>query len=305
MPPEFAEVSVIIPAYRAKETIARALDGVAAQTLKPREAIVVDDGSDDATYEAALKHKPRMKGVTLKVIRQGNQGAGAARNRAIAVATQPILAFLDADDEWLPEKLARSLAHMESGDYRLVAHNGWIVEDGEESLIDGARRFREGAQPFVSLYRKGYLDTCTVVTRRDAVLEAGGFDDGLRNGQDFEMWLALLKDPDAKFLVFDEPLSRYYVTPDSIMSHTGRRLSCCLEIAGRYAPDLKNHPGSAIASLWYRIAAVHYEAIQVYRRRKKPLAILITLLKLPFHMICLTLYFMIVQPPKRRKFLHK
>ncbi|OHC75543.1 MAG: hypothetical protein A3G18_09280 [Rhodospirillales bacterium RIFCSPLOWO2_12_FULL_58_28] len=302
MPPE---VSVIIPAYRAAKTIARALVSVAAQTLKPYEAIVVDDGSDDGTCEAALALEPRMNGVRLKVFRQSNRGAGAARNRAVAEASRPILAFLDADDEWLPEKLARSLAHIEDGHYLLVAHNGLIVENGKESLIDGARRFREGGAPFVSLYRKGYLDTCTVVTRRDAVIAAGGFDPTLKNGQDFEMWLALLKQPGTRFLVFDEPLSRYHVTPGGIMSNTERRLACCLKIAGRYAPDLKKHPGSAIYSLWFRIFAVHYEAVQVYVKQRKFTALLVLLLKLPFLLFSMTVAFVFVPPPQRPRFLEK
>lgn len=303
MPREFADVSVIIPAYQASGTIIRALESVASQTLKPREAIVVDDGSDDQTYETAQSFEDRMNGVRLKVFRQTNQGAGAARNRAIAEASQPLVAFLDADDEWLCEKLERSLAHMESGDFTLVSHNGWIVENGEQTLNDCARRFREGGAPFVSLYRKGYIDTCTVIARRDAILEAGGFDPTLRNGQDFEMWLALLRKPGTDFLVFEEPLSRYHITPGSIMSNTERRLSCCLEIARRYAPELKKHPGSALASLWYRIVAVHYEAVQVYAIRRQVPRVLISLLKLPLRMIHMTVLFLFTQPRQRERFL--
>lgn len=302
MPPE---VSVIIPAYQASGTIVRALASVAAQTLKPHEVIVVDDGSDDGTYEAALSLENRMNGILLKVFRQPNRGAGVARNRAVMEASQPLIAFLDADDEWLPAKLERSMAHMKDGGYLLVAHNGWIIDNGKETLIDGARRFREGGAPFVSLYRKGYIDTCTVITRRDAVLAVGGFDSTLRNGQDFEMWLALLRQPGARFLVFDEPLSRYHVTPGSIMSNTERRLACCLEIARRYAPDLKKYPGAAIYSLWFRIFAVHYEAVQIYIKRQKLMALLMLLLKLPFQLLHMTINFIFVPPSQRPYFLEK
>ncbi len=292
MPPEKAPVSVIVPAYRAASTIRRALMSVAGQTIKPDEVIVVDDGSDDGTHEAALACRDDMAGMELKVIRQPNMGAGAARNRAIKEATRPILAFLDADDEWLPEKLERSLARMEGTDHVLVAHNGWIVEDGQKTLIDGARRFSEGGNAFHSLYRKGYIDTCTVLARRDAVIAAGGFDETLPNAQDFQLWLAMCREPGATFEVFDEVLSIYHVTSGGIMSHTASRLRCCLEVALRHAPDLKHHPGSALASLWFRVIAVHYEAMKAYRSTGRTGKALIILVEAPVQLLILTTAFL-------------
>ncbi len=291
MPPEFASISVIIPAWRAAKTIRRALLSVAAQTLKPAQVVVVDDGSDDQTFEAAMACKEAMGGIDLVVIRQQNMGAGAARNRAIQEAVHPVLAFLDADDEWLEEKIERSIDHMEKGDHVLVAHNGWMVEDGRQSLIDGARRFRDGGEPLHSLYRKGYIDTTTVLARRDAVIEAGGFDTTLANGQDFDLWLKICKMPGATFEVFDDVLSRYHVMPESIMSHTGRRLECCLRIAMRHAPDLKARKGSAMASLWFRIVAVHYEALQVYKADRRIGAMLLTIAELPVQLLIMTMAF--------------
>jgi hypothetical protein len=263
---------VVIPAFRASATIGRALASVAAQTLRPREAIVVDDGSDDGTAEAAEAARAALGETALNVLRQPHAGAGAARNRAVAAAGQPYLAFLDADDEWLPEKMSRSMAAIEEAGATLVAHDGWIVDGARVARNECAKRFRAARDPFVALYRKGYIDTSTVVVRRDAVLAAGGFDPGLLNAQDFDLWLAVLRTPGARFVVFDEPLSRYYVSDSGIMSHTERRLRCGLAIAGRYARDLEGHPGSALASLCYRVGALHYEAVAAFlakRRRAK------------------------------------
>ena len=303
MPPETAPVSVVVPAYRAAATIGRALAGVAAQTLRPRQVVVVDDGSDDGTEGAARAAAGALDGIAWAVLRQEHQGAGAARNRALVEASQPFIAFLDADDEWLPRHLERSMAHMESGGYVLVAHNGWRVDGDGATLIDGARRFREGADPFVALYRRGYIDTCTVLARRAAVLAAGGFDVGLANAQDFEMWLALLADPGARFLVFDEPLSRYHVVPDSIMSHTERRLQCCLEIAARYAQALRARPGTALASLWFRVAAVHYEALRAHQARGERARAFATCLWLPLRLAAMTLGFLAGTAPARPDFI--
>ena len=269
MPPEPADVSVIIPAYRAAATIGRALESIAAQTFKPRQAIVVDDGSDDGTYEAAMALVGGLGAIEVKVFRQKHRGAGAARNRAVMEASCGYVAFLDADDEWLPEKLERSLEHLRGTDYVLVAHNYVRREaDGTEVVVDCAKRFTGGGDdPYVSLYKRGYMPTCAVVALRSEVLAAGGFDTTLATGQDFDLWLAMLKGPEARFLIFEDALARYHIGRDGITSRTGQRLDCCLRIAARYAPELRSRPGSSLASLWFRVIAVHGEAVSAHRAR--------------------------------------
>ncbi len=81
--PIVADVSVVIPAYNAQDTIERALRSVARQSLKPQEVIVVDDGSTDSTFEAAQEFVSQMDGISLIVIKQENKGPGAARNKAL------------------------------------------------------------------------------------------------------------------------------------------------------------------------------------------------------------------------------
>ncbi|PIQ95751.1 MAG: glycosyl transferase, partial [Nitrospinae bacterium CG11_big_fil_rev_8_21_14_0_20_56_8] len=210
MPPELAPVSVIMPAYNAAASIPRALASIAAQTLTPSEIIIVDDGSSDGTAEIAERFADSLGGAKLTVIRQHNKGAGAARNRAIAEATQPYLAFLDADDEWLPTKLERSMAVMLEGDYQLVAHDYLDATENGDVHVDCRRRFLEADDPYVPLYLKGYIPSISVVTRRDAVLGVGGFDESLRNAQDFDLWLKLLAEPETRFTLFGEALARYH-----------------------------------------------------------------------------------------------
>ena len=285
MPSEAADVSVIIPAYRAAGTIARALESVARQTLRPREVIVVDDGSDDGTTAAAEACRALLGDIRLTVLHQKHAGAGAARNRGIEASTSTYVAFLDADDEWMPEKLARTMPHMAGTANVLVSHNP-IVDDGDrETVVDCARHFQATAgDRFASMYRRGYVSTSTVIARRAAIIDAGGFDTGLANAQDFNLWLALLEPPGTPFHVFGEALSRYHVTPGSIMTHTERRLGCCLDIARRYYPALRRRPGWPLASLWFRIAAVHYEAFAAYRACGRWGAALWTLARLPLQM---------------------
>jgi teichuronic acid biosynthesis glycosyltransferase TuaG len=299
-----SDISVIIAAYEAAGTIDRALRSIAAQSLKPSEVVVVDDGSTDGTASAAGACANEMNGIRLRVFRgEQNLGAGAARNRAIEESTGPTLAFLDADDEWMPEKLERSMAHLEDANLVLVAHDYLTGPGPDAPRTHCGRRFRDSPDPFTGLYRKGYISTSTVVTRRAAVLTAGGFDPGLRNAQDFDLWLAMLRQPGTAFLVFDEPLMRYHISPGSIMSHTGRRLRCGIAIAERFFPDLKARPGSALMDLWFRVAALHMEAFNAYMSRRDFVRSLICGGALPVRLMAATVVCLVRPPSPRGHFL--
>lgn len=261
-----ADVSVVIPAYRATGTIGRALASVAAQTVRPCEAIVVDDGSDDDTAVVAESFKGRMAGIDLIVLRQDRRGAGAARNRALREAKGSVVAFLDADDEWLPAKLERSLAELNSGDSLFVSHNMIAVEpDGREFPLDSARHFRVAADPFVALFRRGFVATSTVVARRAAVMAAGGFDPALPAAQDYDLWLSLSRQPGAPFAVFPEALTRYHVNPGGITANTETRRRGSMDVLRRHAPALRGC--GAVGHVLARIAIIHAEAMRAHTAR--------------------------------------
>jgi glycosyltransferase involved in cell wall biosynthesis len=277
-----ADVSVIIPAFGAAGSIPRALASIAAQTEKPQEVIVVVDGPDDGTLEAVEAMRESMQGITLKAIAQEHAGAGAARNRGLAEARGTYVGFLDADDEWLSDKLERSMAVISENDHVLVAHDFQRIEaDGTTHRVECARRFGDARDPFTGLYRQGFIGTSSVVVRRDAVNTAGGFDETLATAQDFDLWLKILGAPGASFTVFPEVLTRYHVSPGSISTFTGRRLACTLRIAERHFFRLMDRPGSALASLGFRVLAVHYEAASAYRRAGRTLAAIGTALAVP------------------------
>jgi len=101
-------ISVVIPAYNAEKYLARAIKSVLEQTYKPNEIIVVDDGSTDGTYMAAAEFRD-----SIRYIYQDNSGESGARNRGIKEACGNWIAFLDADDEWLPERLERQVKILE------------------------------------------------------------------------------------------------------------------------------------------------------------------------------------------------
>jgi glycosyltransferase involved in cell wall biosynthesis len=261
-------------------TIERALASVAAQTLKPEKVIVVDDGSDDGTFEIADAFKDQFHGIELRVFSQKNLGAGAARNRAIDEATGDWLAFLDADDEWLPDKLAISMESIFKNNIVLVAHNYFAVEGSQKKLVVCNARYEAAANPYRGLYRKGFLATSSVVVRRDSVLEAGGFDETLETAQDFDLWLKILKKKNARFRVEPDALLNYFVTPGSITCHTARRLDCTLRVAIKHAPSWPD--------LYFRICGVHYESVCSALGKGKITQALGFFVKFPFHLLRLT-----------------
>jgi teichuronic acid biosynthesis glycosyltransferase TuaG len=285
MAPEFADVSVVMPAYDVADTIGRALASIAAQTLRPREVIVVDDGSTDGTVAAVEAMAARMNGVRLRLFRQQNNGAGAARNRAIAEAAGKWLAFLDSDDEWLPTKLERSVAVSEGSDLVMSSHNLIAVGKAGEHPIDSRERYlADPAHPFHTLFLRGFISSSTVLVRRDAVLTVGGFDATLRSAQDYELWLAVLADAGSRFVTFEDALLRYTLAEGGITSLIDRKYHCSLAILERHMGVLKRLGGPVLKLVALRTAIIHLEAVRGHRERGNHLRALAYALTLPFRL---------------------
>lgn len=186
-------VSVIIPAYRAAESIAATLDSVLAQTWQDYEVIVVNDGSPDSEdLEKALEpYRAR-----IIYVRQENQGPGGARNTGIRMARGAYVALLDSDDVWDPEHLAAQLAVLEADpSVDMVYANARIVGDVPEA----GRTVMEfcpsvGEVTFERLVtRECTIHICVSVCRREALLRAGLFDPAFRGTEDIDMWMRIAR----------------------------------------------------------------------------------------------------------------
>jgi len=278
MTTDVADVSVIVPAYRSTETIGRTLASIAAQALKPARVIVVDDGSLDGTAEVARGMADRMNGIDLVVLEQENAGAGAARNRALRAASTEFVAFLDADDAWMPEKLDRSMAVLRQTASELVSHDYVMIKGETESYINCARHFQGHADPFASLFLRGFIATSTVVARRAAIITVGGFDETLPSGQDFDLWLALTANHEFRFHVFAEALTRYHVIPGSITSQVANRHRCNLEILGRYGRVTGVNMFTSLKTMAQRAAIIQFQTTQAYAAQHKWTDALVTIL---------------------------
>lgn len=184
-------VAVVIPVYRAA-FLDEALESVFRQTHPPDEVVIVDDGSPDTRVlgAAMAPHSDR-----LTVVRQANRGAAAARNAGISAATADLVAFLDADDRWLPGFLEDQLRFLDaSGGADLVYADATVIGDTPAA----GRTFMTMCPSRGPVTLESLLaQQCTVLTstalvKRWLVLEAGGFDVALRRGQDFDLWLRLV-----------------------------------------------------------------------------------------------------------------
>lgn len=203
---EAIRTAVVIPVYRA-HYLAECLGSVFSQTRSADEVIVVDDGSpDEEAIERALM--PYVGRVT--VLRQENRGAGAARNRGILAARADVIAFLDGDDVWEPQCLERQLQLLtETPGRTLVYANAHYVGDGPLSgqLFMDTASSRGDATVEALLSQRCTVLTSSVVVRRQALIDEGLFDEDLRRGQDFDLWLRLAA-AGAKFAYTTTPLVR-------------------------------------------------------------------------------------------------
>lgn len=207
MPTAFQpSISVIIPVYNGADYIRGAVESVLHQTRPPEEIILVNDGSTDAS-ENVLRELEE-KNATVRVINQTNMGQAAATNAGAAQAHGTLLAFLDQDDHWLPEKLARQLPLFEQPNVVLVYTDAHITQEGRgrtgRTVFGRVTPIRGHALPH--LLFGNYITNASVIVRTNVYRAAGGLstDPHFHRIQDYELWLRLARQGEFDFVT--EPL---------------------------------------------------------------------------------------------------
>jgi len=184
-------VAAIMPLYNKRDTVVEAVESMLLQTRLPDEIIIVDDGSTDGSgdlVEARYGSHP-----LVRIIRQENRGAGAARNAAIRAATAPLLAFLDADDKWLPQRIEKQAAIMTAERECMIVFSAAILYHLKlGTWIEGDRINRK-----TYLHKEFFRQDCHiacggVMVRRTALDEVGLFDESLWRSQDTDLWLRVM-----------------------------------------------------------------------------------------------------------------
>jgi glycosyltransferase involved in cell wall biosynthesis len=237
---DIPQVSVVVPAFNTARYIGRALRSVLAQRAPAHEIIVVDDGSWDDTAAVVQGF-----GSVVRLIRQANGGASAARNTGILAARGTHIAFLDSDDYWLDTKLEAQLAVLAEHPSLVLISTRWrwlpSATNADRTDFAGpayeAERLRL-LSGWEALLPDPYLGTPTVLVRRDRALTVGGFDRSLPSAEDVDFFLRVIDG--APYALIDQPLVAFQIRTGSL-TRTERGSFYNLQVLERFAstrPDL-------------------------------------------------------------------
>lgn len=211
-------VSVVVPTFNRAKELRRCLDSLRNQTIEDFEVLVCDDGSTDATG-AVCKDYSVILDITHDFA-DNFGGPARPRNRGIALARAPYVAFLDSDDWWLPRKLEVSLQYLESGN-DLVYHDLFFASASADRHPWRRARTRRLTKPiFADLIVNGNaIPNSSVVARKDVLEKAGGFseDKDLIAAEDYDAWVRISKITE-KFKRIPEPLGYYWTGGGNISS---------------------------------------------------------------------------------------
>ncbi len=234
-----SSISVICPCFNAEKSIWRLLQTVDAQIVQPLELIIYDDGSTDGTIQIIEEYVAARKKdfFPIKPISGAHSGPGAARNFAVEHSKGTWLAFIDADDYWLPHKLKIVSEFIQNhSDIGVWVHwENFEFLNGSARIIKNGNKIRYlgGAKLSRSLYQLNDLSTSATCVKAEYFQKVAGFDVKLPNGQDYDLWLKLSRY--SKFGCIPEILGSYVQNSASISARPyHKRIKSELIIWWRY-----------------------------------------------------------------------
>jgi glycosyltransferase involved in cell wall biosynthesis len=231
-------VSVVVATYNYARFLGAALESVRRQTFQSYEVVVVDDGSTDPTPWAV---KPFLADPRVRYYRRAHAGVAAAKNAGVRLARAPLVAFLDADDVWMPAKLARQVPLFRADPGLGVAYTRrWLIDEAGRRLEYRQPPLFRG-QVLRELYRTNFVCFSSAMVRRAALDDAGPFDEGLALAVDYDLWLRVALRH--RFDYVDEPLVEYRTGHANLSCRTAERYATALGIMRRF---LDEHGGRGL-----------------------------------------------------------
>lgn len=212
------QVSVIMPAYNSAQFIAAAIDSVLAQTWPHWELLVIDDGSKDGTLKIIEDYSRQHSNIKI-LTNSTNQGTGAARNRGIEAATGRFIAFLDADDLWLPAKLEKQLEFMQEKHLSMTFSSYYLMDEEGNTLHREVKALPE--LTYQKLLKSNYVGNLTGIY--DVQKLGKVYAPLIRKRQDWALWLEIIKRLGTSFAL-TEPLAYYRVRRDSVSGNKWKLL---------------------------------------------------------------------------------
>ena len=252
-----ATVTALIAVYNGEKYIDRAIQSVLAQHRPADELIVVDDGSTDGTAEAIQQY-----GSSLRYVRQDNKGVSVARNVGIRLAKSSWVAFLDHDDQWLPNKLDRQMAILEATPSASVCYSGYWFHGLTGAPI--RKHWPLNRQWPDSRIRNPFPPSVAVV-RRSALLALGGFREDLRGCEDWDLFVRLLR---GYGVVSDpEPLTDYF----ELATSASLKYQIMMQDTLKIVEDTLLDGLSGLERTYWRrriVSAVYYQAALAARQAR-------------------------------------
>lgn len=233
-------VSIIVPTYNRENVIERALGSILRQSYESYEVIVVDDGSTDHTADVVRKiQDDRIRYIALPE----NQGVAHARNVGIREAKYDYIAFLDSDDEWLPDKLMLQMKKMldaPKGVGLVYCRMGGLQRDGKDRYLCPSRDFRDAVlegNMFELLLWRNVIGTPAVLARKECLEQAGGFKETLHCLEDWELFLRVAREWEIGFV--DEVLVEVNKSERSVSTNAPWYLIARCYMVSRYRQEMK------------------------------------------------------------------
>ncbi len=237
--------SIIVPAFNVQATMRQTLEALLAQTYADFEIIIVDDGSTDATPQIAAEFAADSR---VRVVRQNNRGLAGARNSGIAAAKGAFIGFCDADDIWLPHKLARHVAHLQSNPKIGISYAGSAFIDNEGVSTGQAQRPRLKGIGASHIFKRNPIGNGSAPVIRRAVFEeiayqphfemqrSWYFDETFRQSEDIECWLRIALTTNWVFEGLPGLLTQYRINTTGLSAATDRQLAAWDRMVAKLTP---------------------------------------------------------------------
>lgn len=206
-------VSVITPTYNVELFIKQTIESVRAQTYENWELILVDDASTDTTVSILKKYTTQDPRIKLHVLKT-NSGAAIARNTAIEKASGSFIAFLDADDLWMPEKLSKQVSFMQEKNIQVCFSSYELMDESGKSLGKMVKALPK--VDFSKMLKSNYVGNLTGIYNAETLGKV--YMPDIRKRQDWALWLLLIKKVGYAYSIA-EPLAKYRLREDSISSN--------------------------------------------------------------------------------------
>lgn len=203
-------VSVIIPTFNRASVLERAIESVLAQTYKNYELIIIDDGSTDNTEEVLNKYSE------YKIIKTHNNGVSIARNIALKESNGSWIAFLDSDDEWLPDKLAKQITFIEKDPHCLLVHGDEIWIRNGVRVNPKNKHKKGGGDQFLTSLKLCAISPSVALISKTLLTKFGGFRTDYPVCEDYDLWLKITSEEEIGYI--DSHLIKKYGGHDDQLS---------------------------------------------------------------------------------------